>query len=138
MPRYRFSWENLSPALISALCDPLDLKGDDRADSLRASSGARPKPAFVRDAWPVLRDGWLVDDAASRAAVLDQLRKARLASADAPVETQAEQMAYLRSCHNQLVDSGCLDQGVDACLLPTHDGVRSRTGANGGLLLIAS
>lgn len=102
MPRYRFSWENLSPTLLSALCDTLGLKSDVPADALRASYGARPKPEFVRDAWPVLRDSWLVDDAASRAPVLDQLRKARLGSADAPVGTQGEQMTYLRSCHNQL------------------------------------
>ena len=102
MPRYRFSWENLSPTLLSALCDSLGLKSDVPADALRASYGARPKPEFVRDAWPVLRDSWLVDDAASRAPVLDQLRNARLGSADAPVETQGEQMTYLRSCHNQL------------------------------------
>ena len=101
MPRYRFSWENLSPTLLGALCDSLGLKGDVPADILRASYGARPKPEFVRATWPMLRDRWLVDDAASRAAILDQLRKARLGSADAPVGTQEEQMAYLRSCHSQ-------------------------------------
>jgi hypothetical protein len=101
VPRYRFSWENLSAPLLAELCDSLGLKDDKSADALRTTYGARPKPEFVRDAWPVLRDRWLADDAVSRAHVLAQLRSARLGSSDTPVGTKAEQMTYLRSCHNQ-------------------------------------
>jgi hypothetical protein len=101
MPRYRFRWENLSPALLTAICDSLGLSGENRVDTLRGSFGARPNPEFVRDAWPVLRDHWLDEDAASREAVLGKLRKARLGSPDAAVGTQEEQMVYLHCWHNQ-------------------------------------
>ena len=102
MPRYRFSWENLPPHVLNAVCSALGLKTDNPSESLRAAYGARPKTEFVRDAWSVLRDHWLAEDAASRAVVIQELRSARLGAADAPVGTQEEQMDYLRSCHNQL------------------------------------
>ena len=131
MPRYRFSWENLSAPLLAELCASLGLE-DDRsaADALRTTYGARPKPVFVKDAWPVLRDHWLEDDAVSRAQIVAQLRSARLGLSDTPVGTQAEQMTYLRSCHNQqslrdIVLAQLLSVGGVAAAATVSDGAQA-------------
>lgn len=100
MARYRFNWENLPRPLISELGKELRISGSPVVSSLRARYGARPKPSFVTDTWPVLLDSWLsVDDKALRA-VVDQLRTRRLGDWDGPVETTEERLSYLRSCRN--------------------------------------
>jgi hypothetical protein len=99
MPRYRFSWSNLPATLLQDLGAGLELLPPIDV-ALRNKYGARPKPDFVRDAWPTLLDAWLATDSASRAAVVGALRARGLGSVGAPVESADDQMEYLRSCRN--------------------------------------
>jgi hypothetical protein len=108
MPRYRFSWDNLPPALLRQLGESLGLpQPADRA--LRARYGARPGPDFVGDAWPALIDGWLASDGESRALVVAELT-ARSPAGAAPARSAAAELDYLRSC----TDSAALREVVAA------------------------
>lgn len=107
MGRYRFAWNNLPSKLLESLRRELKLEGDP-ADALRKAYGARPKPEFVHDSWPILRDTWLGQDAEARAGVVDALRHERLGNSDTPTRSKAGQLEYLRSCRN----SGTLRDAV--------------------------
>ncbi len=99
MPRYRFSWDNLPPALLDQLGRDLRLRPPvDQA--LRERYGARPEPDFVRDAWPTLLDSWLGGDDESRDLVVQELQARGLGKARAPARSSAAQLYYLRSCRN--------------------------------------
>ncbi len=99
MARYKFSWTNLSPALLRELRS--DFPGErDLADALRRAYGVRPSVDFVKDYWPTLLDTWLERDRASRVAVVEELRTARLGDASIPIKSASGQMEYLRSCRN--------------------------------------
>lgn len=99
MPRHRFSWDNLHPALLRKL-KPAFPDQPDLSRALRSAYGARPSPDFVRDHWPVLLEEWLRRDRQSRAAVVDELRHARLGDVSINTATAGGQMDYLRSCRN--------------------------------------
>lgn len=99
MPRYRFRWEVVPGWLTRRLAGDLGLAGDPVA-ALQRSYGMRPRPEFVRDAWPTLRDGWLSRDHEMRRWVVDELRSARLGRRDLADGTKAQQLAYLASCRN--------------------------------------
>lgn len=73
MPRYRFNWTNLDRRLLRDLTDALRLSGEP-AEALRAAYGARPRPDFVRDAWPVLLGTWLAGDPPAAERVASSLR----------------------------------------------------------------
>lgn len=99
MPRYRFSWDNLPPALLDQLGSDLKLRPPvDQA--LRERYGARPEPDFVRDAWPTLVKTWLANDDESRELVVGELRARGLGKARAPARSSAAQLYYLQSCRN--------------------------------------
>ena len=99
MGRYRFAWNNLPPKLLRSLHRELKLDGDP-AEALRKAYGARPKPNFVHDSWPILRDSWLPEDADARAGVVEALQHRRLGNLDIPTRSKTGQLRYLRSCHN--------------------------------------
>lgn len=100
MPRYRFRWDALPPAVLTGLAHDL-VNGDaDPAVSLRRAFGARPRDDFVRRAWPTLLEHWLADDPAARRSVTDALRDRRLGDYDASAGSKEDQLAYLRSCRN--------------------------------------
>jgi hypothetical protein len=102
VPRYRFRWENLGPALLAALCEGKDVAGEPVVDALRRSYGARPKLAFVAEQWPTLRDTWLAGEGARRGAVVVDLRRARLGDLTIRGDDRDSELRYLRSCRNQL------------------------------------
>jgi hypothetical protein len=112
MGRYRFAWNNLPSKLLESLQSELKLEGDP-VDALRKAYGARPKPEFVHDSWPILRDSWLAHDSEARAGVVDALHHERLGNRDIPTRSKAGQLEYLRSCHN----SGTLRDVVLAWLI---------------------
>ncbi len=97
MPRYRFSWDNLPPALLTRLCRDLDLDPPP-APALLARYGPRPRSEFVHDAWRTLVDTWLEADGRSRERIVAQFWKHGLGSGGSPPLTVAEQVDYLDSC----------------------------------------
>jgi Putative bacterial sensory transduction regulator len=99
MPRYRFSWDNLPPALLAQLGSGLRLRPP-VGQALRERYGARPEPAFVRDAWPTLIKAWLANDDESRELVVGELQARGLGKARAPARSSAAQLYYLQSCRN--------------------------------------
>jgi hypothetical protein len=109
MPRYRFAWDNIPPALLRQLGSDLRLQPP-VAGALRARYGARPEHDFVRDAWPTLLDAWLALDRDSRELVIEDLRARGLGEAPAPGRPAAAQLDYLRSRRN----SGSLQEAVAA------------------------
>jgi hypothetical protein len=108
MPRYRFSWDNLPPALLRQLADDLGLPQPVHR-ALQARYGARPGPYFVGDAWPTLIDAWLASDGESRELVVAELSARRLGGT-APARSAAAELGYLRSC----ADSAALREVVAA------------------------
>lgn len=96
MPRYRFSWEHLPPALLSHLGRDLRLSPP-IGKALLHRYGARPRADFVRDSWPTLREVWLGNDAYSRERVISQLRRSGAGDTEVPLGSGAGQMEYLRS-----------------------------------------
>jgi hypothetical protein len=99
MPRYRFSWDNLPPALLAKLGSDLGLRRP-VDQGLRERYGARPEPDFVRDAWPTLVEAWLATDDESRELVVGELQARGLGKARAPARSSAAQLYYLQSCRN--------------------------------------
>lgn len=99
MPRYRFSWDNLPPALLDQLGSGLRLRPP-VGQALRERYGARPEPDFVRDAWPTLIKAWLANDDESRELVVSELQARGLGKARAPARSSAAQLYYLQSCPN--------------------------------------
>lgn len=79
VPRYKFSWSNLPPPLLRALCrDLFDANpGQDPAALPKAAYGARPTGEFIREAWPTLLESWLKTSKDSRKWIVDTLRQAR-------------------------------------------------------------
>jgi len=100
VPRYRFKWTNLSPALLKVLCR--DLLGENLqsnpADALARKYGARPREDFVRAAWPILRESWLRVSKESRDWVVEALRQIR--NEPEPLTRRDTQMDYLRNLRN--------------------------------------
>lgn len=99
MPRYRFSWGNLPPALLTELTSALHLEGEP-TEALRHRYGARPKTDFVKDAWPVLLRAWLPDDPTSRQRIAQSLLAAELGETSITVADKEGQLTYLGSCRN--------------------------------------
>jgi hypothetical protein len=99
MPRYRFAWKNLPRPLLRQLGQDLGLS-QPVDEALRTRYGARPRPDFIKDAWPTLISAWLAKDSTSRKEVVSQLKARRLGDHAAAVGSAAAQVAYLRSCRN--------------------------------------
>jgi hypothetical protein len=99
MPRYRFSWDNVSDELVDSIAVGLGLKGDARA-ALRLRYGARPKVDFVRETWPILLDAWLAQDDSRRTRIVARLHQERLGDQSIPLTDVHRQLEYLRSCKN--------------------------------------
>jgi hypothetical protein len=97
--RYRFNWENLPSRLLRELADRFGLEGPPAA-SLRGQFGARPKVAFIADAWPILLDAWLPDAPQARVAIVEELRIRSLGKWEMTVKSKAEQLDYLHTCRN--------------------------------------
>lgn len=101
MPRYKFAWANLPPALLAALAREWGLpsKGD-TADALREAYGARPGEDFVRDAWDVLRDHWLARDPVALRAVVDGLWQPGPRNGYLSPVTQKARLEWVRKRNN--------------------------------------
>ena len=99
MPRYRFAWDNFPPVLLKKLALGLSLDGAP-TDALRRAYGARPKPNFIQDAWPVLLESWLPTDHESRAILADALRDLGLGRSEISIRRKQGQLDYLRTCRN--------------------------------------
>ena len=62
MPRHKFAWNNLPPALLRGLAIDLGLDHTDPVQALQAEYGPVPDETFVMDAWESLRRRWLARD----------------------------------------------------------------------------
>ncbi|GAA0273016.1 T3SS (YopN, CesT) and YbjN peptide-binding chaperone 1 [Cryptosporangium japonicum] len=115
-----FDWSSVPTRLAAELARELALEeaAGGPAAALRATFGPVPRVDFVRIAWPILRDGWLVSDADARSDVVAGLRAAGLGDHEAAPRGADAQLAYLRSCRNnrrlrQLVLDRFLELGED-------------------------
>jgi hypothetical protein len=99
MPRYRFAWSNLPPQLLKSLGAAHAPDGDP-VNALRDRFGARPKPAFVRAAWPTLLKVWLPADSPSRQFVAEKMTSLSMGRNDSNIRSKQAQLDYLRSCRN--------------------------------------
>jgi hypothetical protein len=99
-----FDWSTVPTRLATELARELALEDVARrggpARALRATFGPVPGVDFVRIAWPVLRDRWLISDDDARADVVTRLRAAAQGDHDTPPRSAAAQQSYLRSCRN--------------------------------------
>ena len=100
MPRYKFAWENLSPAVLKQLARDLGLSGDSPAEALHAEYGARPDAEFVADAWEPLRERWLADDQKGLDAAVKALWRPGTRDGYRPPQTAEEQLDSLRERNN--------------------------------------
>src|SRR3954467_14867835 len=71
-----FDWSSVPTRLAAELARELALEeaAGGPAGALRATFGPVPRVDFVRIAWPILRDRWLVSDADARSDVVAGLR----------------------------------------------------------------
>ena len=99
MPKYRFAWTNFPPPLLKELADGLAIDGDP-AVGLRQLFGARPKTAFIQEAWPILLEYWLPSDAVSRQFLAEELGSLGLGRVEIDIGRKQGQLAYLASCRN--------------------------------------
>lgn len=99
MPRHRFNWHHLPPALLTRLAEAARLPAADPARALERRFGDHPTEEFVRALWPTLRDAWLGIDATSRAEVVERLQAAGL-GADEDTSTEEAQLRFLGSIDN--------------------------------------
>lgn len=99
MPRHRFNWHHLPPALLTRLAEAARLPAADPARELERRFGTPPTEELVRALWPTLRDAWLATDAASRAQVVAGLQAAGLVSDD-DTTSEADQLRFLGSVRN--------------------------------------
>lgn len=74
------------------------MDGDNPAAALQTVYGARPKDAFIRDAWPTLLHAWLQGTKESRERIVDELREVR--REDGGLTNRKAQMDYLRGLRN--------------------------------------
>ncbi|WP_205752642.1 T3SS (YopN, CesT) and YbjN peptide-binding chaperone 1 [Cryptosporangium phraense] len=96
-----FDWSRVPSRLAAELARELALEeAGSPAAALSATFGPVPRADFVRIAWPVLRDGWLTNDADARADVVAGLRAAGLGDHETPPRGLDAQLAYLRGCRN--------------------------------------
>ena len=101
MPKYRFNWTNLPPAVLRALRRDLTVGYDDEADpadALREAYGARPDEEFIREAWPTLLRSWLPTATQPRERIVQALQEAH--HDKALVKGRGAQLAYLRDLRN--------------------------------------
>jgi len=112
VPRYRFTWENFPPQLLSNISAAVGLIGAP-LDELRKRYGARPRPDFIRDAWTSLLADWLPQDDGSRKAVVAGLRAAGLGDTDKAGPNAQAELDYIKTCRN----SGTLREIVLAAFL---------------------
>jgi len=99
MPKYRFEWINLPRGLLHQLAYELKLPGDPAA-ALRKAYGARPDENFVRDAWPVLLEHWVIKSPALRRSLAMGLQARGLGDLEAKLTSARAETIYLHSCRN--------------------------------------
>ena len=99
MARYRFQWDHVPSEVLTALADQLDAT-DSPVDAVRKAYGARPKPEFVAEQWPVLLESWLPLAPESLGEIVWELLDRNVGQADLPTETLDEQLNYLHTCRN--------------------------------------
>ena len=101
MPRYKFKWTNLPPAVLRALRQDLTIGYDDvanPADALREAYGARPDEEFIRGAWPTLVKSWLPTATEARERIARALQEAHHDKAF--LKGSGAQLAYLKDLRN--------------------------------------
>ncbi|HEV2088395.1 MAG TPA: hypothetical protein VGR21_08795 [Cryptosporangiaceae bacterium] len=94
-----FDWARVPQDVACELARELALE-EECGDALRQTFGPVPDAAFVRVAWPALRDRWLTRDDDARADVVAGLRAAGLGDQSEPPRGAEAQLAYLRTCRN--------------------------------------
>lgn len=90
-----FRWADVPAPVLAALADQLHLDGGAAVAALGATFGSPPRTAFVRAAWPVLRDVWLAGRTDVRAGLASGLRAEGIG--DTSLTDDAE---YLATCPN--------------------------------------
>ena len=100
MPRYKFAWTNLSPAVLKGLMRDLRLDGADAAEALRATYGARPTEGFVSDAWDSIRERWLAREPEVLDAVVRDLWRPNSRDGYLLPSTAKRQLEWLRKRNN--------------------------------------
>lgn len=98
--RSRFDWSALPAGLRRQLTEDFGVAGEDVGRSLAKRFGAEPSESFVKEAWPALRDEWIVKDPAIRRAVVTALRSRGLGSPTISGNSARAEAAYLRTCRN--------------------------------------
>jgi len=99
VPTYKFQWNNLPEAGLRALCQELGFADEEPAVTLRTAYGARPTEAFVQEAWPLVRGGWLARDTHLRKRVVEALWDFGLGTGEWPTNRKSE-LAYLAGRNN--------------------------------------
>lgn len=100
MARQRFDWATLPTGLLRRLQRDLSLGRGEAATALRRAFGTRPDEAFVRLAWPVLRERWVAKDPVVRHSVVTALRARGLGDRTIKLSGARLEVEYLRSCRN--------------------------------------
>ena len=99
MARQQFAWEYLPVRLIRALNEEAGSAFSVSITALAERYGTPPDEEFARENWEVLRDDWLTDDDAARAAVITQLW-GHVGYADRHPSGRDAGVAFLRTCNN--------------------------------------
>jgi type I restriction enzyme M protein len=133
VPKYKFQWSNLPEPPLRALCKDLGFPSEDPAGTLRAAYGARPTETFVRDAWPLIRDGWLARDTDLRKRVVEALWQSGLGKGDWPTN-RATEVAYLAGRNNskrlrQVVLDSIIEAGESQAVASSPQDSAARTNA---------
>jgi len=100
MAKCRFDWSALPAGLLRQLRCELALGRGDPATALKRVFGARPDEAFVRLAWPALRERWVAKDPVVRRSVVMALRARHLGDGAIRLSGARSEVEYLRSCRN--------------------------------------
>lgn len=93
-------WGSLPTGLLRELAAALGLGGGDPAARFAECYPQGPDDAFVRLAWPVLRDRWVAHRPDLRGRLADELSRRALGDPTLLGRSAAQQRAYLASCRN--------------------------------------
>ena len=98
MTGQRVHFGHVPASLRSRLTRDLGLVGPSPNRALSTAYGMGPTVAFVRDAWPTLREVWLGRSTPYRKRVVAELRAKRRGLWRVPVGNRAQELEYLRTC----------------------------------------
>jgi len=127
VPTYKFQWSNLPEAGLRALCQELGFPDEEPAVTLRTAYGARPTEAFVQEAWPLVRDGWLARDTHLRKRVVEALWDLGLGTGEWPTNRKSE-LAYLAGRNNtKRLRQVVLDAIIEAGEIEPESAAQSNT-----------